>query len=85
MMRLLVHRQARRVVFAAGCIGVAVVLILLDWPWWVWVPAAVIGGVLATLGYVLLGYAYYRVYRDRLLAQHRRAPATTRDLNREDR
>ncbi len=80
MMRFYYSSMGRKVLFICGGMVVAAVLGRLGWPWWAWLPAAIISAVLASFSPFFVAYLHYKLYHDRLVAKYGSPPVTTRNL-----
>ncbi len=83
--RILFHRHSRRVLAVVVGIGVAWLLAGRSWPWWAWLPAAILA---AEAGYALLlvgVYAYHKAtYQRRAEMMRQRLRQADNQTNNED-
>ena len=78
--RFLCQRRAVGVGYLVGLVATAALLAAYGWPWWAWLPAALLAGPLAAAVPILFGYGYYKYLARGLLEAQRPAPVTTRTL-----
>ena len=78
--RPLLHNWTRRVVVVASAAMTGRVLVSDGWPWWAWLPAAILAGMAGYLLMILLSYAYQKCtypIRARLIKEQLRQSAAS--------
>jgi hypothetical protein len=71
MKRIFLWRHMREVAAVAATLACAAGLRQAGWPWWAWVPAALIAGILGATVVVLSWFAYQKAVYEGVAARIR--------------